>query len=118
MSSNIPRRAYVERLTPAETAIRNAILEVESLGADVRLTDAVILLQAAKDSVGDYVDGDLYSEECQYKVWNLGMSSNVLTPEEEEIIREQSKRCSLDTKQLLAIIQRLVKLVEELSCSI
>ncbi len=38
----------IEELKAAETAIRNAILEVEKL---------VVLLQAAKDSVGDYVDG-------------------------------------------------------------
>lgn len=27
------------------------------MGADVRLTDAVVLLQAARDSVADFVDG-------------------------------------------------------------
>jgi hypothetical protein len=30
--------------------------EVEKLPADVRLTDAVILLQKAKDCVGDFID--------------------------------------------------------------
>lgn len=43
--------------TPAEQAIWAAVQAVEALPADVRLTDAVILLQAARDSVADYVDG-------------------------------------------------------------
>ena len=44
-------------MTPAELAILVATVEVEAVGADVRLTDAVVLLQAARDSVADYVDG-------------------------------------------------------------
>jgi hypothetical protein len=55
--SAIPRRIHLERLTPAEHAIRAAILAVEEMGADVRLTKAVILLGEAKDRVADYVDG-------------------------------------------------------------
>jgi hypothetical protein len=56
MATDMPRRNCVDKLSPAELAIRNAILEVEKVGADVRLTDAVVLLQAAKDSVSDYID--------------------------------------------------------------
>jgi hypothetical protein len=44
-------------MTDAERAIVNAVQAVEALGADVRLTDAVVLLQAARDSVADFVDG-------------------------------------------------------------
>jgi hypothetical protein len=44
-------------MTPAEIAIRNAILEVEKVGADIRLTDAVCLLEKAKNKVADFVDG-------------------------------------------------------------
>ncbi len=55
--SDLPRRVYVEKLTPAELAIRTAIIAVEELPADERLTDAVVLLSRAKDKVGDYVDG-------------------------------------------------------------
>lgn len=51
------RRIKVERMTPAELEIRSAIHEVENVGADVRLTDAVVLLGAAQESVADYVDG-------------------------------------------------------------
>jgi hypothetical protein len=52
-----PRRIQMEKWVPAEKAIREAVLAVEAMPADVRLTDAVVLLQAAKDSVADFVDG-------------------------------------------------------------
>jgi hypothetical protein len=50
------RRSRIDLLTPAETAIRSAIADVESVGADVRLTDAVTLMSAAQTRVADYVD--------------------------------------------------------------
>lgn len=53
---DIPRRADVLRYTRAERAILAAMLAVEDMGADVRLTDAVVLLGKAKDAVADYVD--------------------------------------------------------------
>jgi hypothetical protein len=53
----IPRRCFVEKRVAAETAIAAAMAEVEKMGADVRLTRAVILLGEAKNAVGDYVDG-------------------------------------------------------------
>lgn len=55
--SEIPRRCRVDLYTPAEAAIRNALIEVEKVGADVRLTDAVNLLSEAQNAVADYVDG-------------------------------------------------------------
>ena len=54
--SDIPRRIDINRYVPAETAIREAILRVEEMPADVRLTDAVVLLGQAKDKVADFVD--------------------------------------------------------------
>lgn len=54
--TDIPRRCDVQQMTPAELAIRNAIAEVEKGEADVRLTDAVVLLQAAQDAVADYIE--------------------------------------------------------------
>lgn len=53
----IPRRCDLFRSAPAELAIRAAVDAVESMGADVRLTDAVQLLGAARERVADYVDG-------------------------------------------------------------
>lgn len=56
---NIPRRVNLHEFTPAEKAIYKAASEVEKMGADVLLTDAVILLQQAQDKVADYVDAKL-----------------------------------------------------------
>jgi hypothetical protein len=56
-SNDIPRRARLDQFTRAERAIYDAAQAVEDGPADVRLTDAVILLQAARDSVADFVDG-------------------------------------------------------------
>ena len=55
--SDIPRRAEMTKWTTAEKAIYDAMQAVEAMPADVRLTDAVVLLGAARDSVADYVDG-------------------------------------------------------------
>jgi hypothetical protein len=52
-----PRRNQVEKLTPAELAIREAVCVVELAGCDTRLTDAVNLLAQARDKVADFVDG-------------------------------------------------------------
>lgn len=52
-----PRRHNVDRMTPAERAIADAVQAVEALPADERLTRAVILLGQAREAVADYVDG-------------------------------------------------------------
>lgn len=52
----VPRRNRPDLMTPAELAIANVMRVVELAGADVRLTDAVNLLQAARESVADYID--------------------------------------------------------------
>ncbi len=57
MSTEVPRRFRLDRWIPAEVAIQRAIDAVEFAGADVRLTDAVNLLQGARASVADWVDG-------------------------------------------------------------
>src|SRR5438309_5981536 len=61
--SDIPRRSRMDLWTPAETAIRNALIAVEAVGADERLTEAVVLLGHAQERVADYVDG-IHSPNC------------------------------------------------------
>lgn len=56
MDNTIPRRIRLDLNEPAELAIYNAMQEVEKIGADVRLTEAVTLLSRAKDLVADFVD--------------------------------------------------------------
>lgn len=56
--SDLPRRCYVNKLTPEELKIREAILEVEKLGAHVMLTEVVTKLTDAKDRLADWIDLD------------------------------------------------------------
>lgn len=54
---SIPRRNYIPDWCRAEKAIYEASIEIEKMGADVKLTDAVIKLSEAKNLVADYIDG-------------------------------------------------------------
>jgi hypothetical protein len=47
----------MQEWVPAEHAIREAMMAVEAMGSDIRLTEAINLLQAAKEKVADFVDG-------------------------------------------------------------
>lgn len=51
-----PRRARVDLMTSAEIAIRQAMLRVEEAGAHVLLTEAITLLQQAREKVADFVE--------------------------------------------------------------
>jgi hypothetical protein len=55
--NEFPRRSRLDLMEPAEKAIYNAAQEVEKIGADVRLTNAVIKLQEARELVADFIDG-------------------------------------------------------------
>lgn len=59
LKNEVPRRIRIDLYTPAETAIRAAIIAVEEAGADPLLTDAVILLGQAQSKVADYVDAQI-----------------------------------------------------------
>lgn len=50
------RRNRLDLMTPAELAIHKAIEEVEKVGADVRLTNAIMQLQKAKENVSNFTD--------------------------------------------------------------
>lgn len=60
-----PRRSRMDKWTPAEHAIQNAVVVVEEAGAHPLLTDAVILLGQARDKVADYVDAQLVTLPVQ-----------------------------------------------------
>lgn len=65
MSTGFPRRNCVDKMSPAEMAIRNATLEVEKAGSHPRLTDAVVLLGQARDAVADFVDAEIAKTEAE-----------------------------------------------------
>lgn len=52
-----PRRACLDKMTPEEHAIRNAMLAVEDIGAHPELTAIVNDLQAARARLADHIDG-------------------------------------------------------------
>jgi hypothetical protein len=56
---SIPRKVDINRQTVAERAIRHAMAEVEAMGADELLTDAVILLDQAFDKCAEYTDAQI-----------------------------------------------------------
>jgi hypothetical protein len=56
MSNEISRRSQLEKLIPAEQAIRAAAIAVELAGAHPLLTEAGSLLWKAKDVIGDWHD--------------------------------------------------------------
>lgn len=56
MSYDIPRRHNLDENTKIELDIFNIITEIESLGADPKLTTAQIKLQEARDLIADFVD--------------------------------------------------------------
>jgi hypothetical protein len=58
MGNTIPRRIRQDLQTPAETAIREAMMVVEKAGAHPLLTEAVNYLALAQARVADFVDKD------------------------------------------------------------
>lgn len=52
----IPRRSNLQRMTPAEVAIYDAMQAVEAAGCHPWLTDVATRLSEARDQLADYVD--------------------------------------------------------------
>lgn len=61
MNKKLKRGHRLDLNTCAEMAVRNAITEVEKLGADERLTDIIIMLSDALRMLGDYIDDSIVS---------------------------------------------------------
>jgi hypothetical protein len=64
MIDGFPRSHRVDRWTPGERAINEALQVVESLGSDVLLTDAVVLLGDAQKKVAEYIDRQIQWDDC------------------------------------------------------
>ena len=54
--NDFPRRIKLWLNEPIELSIRKVSSEVEKMGADVLLTDAIYLLDQAFNKVADYID--------------------------------------------------------------
>lgn len=64
MAIPIPRRACLEFNTPPELAIRNAMQEVEKVGAHPMLTEVIIKLQEAFNLLADFNDSTIEDKKC------------------------------------------------------
>ena len=53
---NFPRRNQLDKCCQAELSIDYAIRAVDQAGADVKLTDAIVKLQEARELVSDWFD--------------------------------------------------------------
>lgn len=56
MIDGTPRRCRLDLLTPAEIALWQAASMIEDSGAHPLLTEAIMLLQQARERVADYVE--------------------------------------------------------------
>lgn len=52
----LPRRQRIDLLEPVEHDLWAVTQRIEELGADTRLTNAVILLSEARNLVADYIE--------------------------------------------------------------
>jgi len=62
MAHDPMRRRDKNRLQPVERMLLEGMVELENIGADPRLTDAVFSLGKARESLADYYD----DVPCQY----------------------------------------------------
>ena len=56
MTKGMPRRCDNNLLTEQEKAISKAIEMIERMGADEKLTNAIVMLNNAQELLSDYVD--------------------------------------------------------------
>lgn len=99
MNDQFPRRGRIDQYSSGERAIREALLAVEEMGADPRLTDAVCLLGAAQESVADFVDG-----ECSHRRVITEKPGPAFTPVRDPAV----VRTDYSREELVAICERAV----------
>lgn len=109
--NGIARRRQIYSYTPAELAIREALLAVEAVGADVRLTEAVVLLGKAADAVADYVERDDPDKVENDVVWEA--KPRTIADEIEEYKKTPPATRKLIQKLAQALIDSGVKITIE-----
>lgn len=66
-NEELPRRIRMDKWSTAEHYIQTAVDEVEKMGADVILTNAVCKLSEARGLVADYIDGKIALERSSLR---------------------------------------------------
>jgi hypothetical protein len=62
MANNYSRRERLDLMRPIELKIYKVMQEVKRMPADMRLTEAAILLDKARNLVSDFIDEKLIEE--------------------------------------------------------
>lgn len=124
MSDNelrIPRRNYVDKMCAAELKIREAMEAVECMGADPRLTDAVVLLGEAKESVADFIDGverkPSLLDKATERIEELEKENEMLFDHHQQknlILVERDKQISYLTQKNGRLVEALKKIADAL----
>lgn len=110
MTDDIPRRSRLDKMTPAENAIYNAMCVVEQAGCDVRLTEAVMWLQKARDRVADFVDGVNSSSSYRVSVTTQETLDGIVADREHYRLRwaEAQRETSLAQKRIKSLEDGIV----------
>lgn len=110
MTDDIPRRSQLDKMTPAENAIYNAMCVVEQAGCDVRLTEAVMWLQKARDRVADFVDGVNSSSSYRVSVTTQETLDGIVADREHYRLRwaEAQRETSLAQKRIKSLEDGIV----------
>lgn len=110
MTDDIPRRCQLEHMTPAERAIYDAMGVVEAAGCDVQLTEAVNLLQKARDRVADFVDGVNSSSSYRVSVTTQETLDGIVADREHYRLRwaEAQRETSLAQKRIKSLEDGIV----------
>jgi hypothetical protein len=113
---DFPRRSCIAEYSSGELAISQAVGVVETMGADIRLTNAIVLLGKAKDEVANFVDG-VESSVTQCDVVKKDEIPPKLLRESVRLVLEQEKQIpspapgyifiSIDYNQINKLVGRL-----------
>ena len=109
---NIPRRIQLDQCIPAELYIFKAMEEVEKLGAGVKLTEAIIKLQEAKELISDYIDNTKVNIEMSDDLKKL--CDDLFKPENIEKIAKELEKCHKEAQSIRDILNLKRFITEQL----
>lgn len=104
------RRNRLDLNTPAELAIYNAMGEVEKIGAEERLTNALIKLKEAKELVANFVEGIGLSQLPPEKTESVEEINRVMDYLEGKIVSGMELSEALEISELLLILNKYISL--------
>jgi hypothetical protein len=79
VEDGIPRRSRIDLYTTTEKILANSIEAIENLGADPLLTEAISLVQLAKNKVSDYEERQPKVKRARALLWDNRYKVVVIT---------------------------------------